>query len=192
MSLPYDRVAHAIEVVQNTDALETTKLCIEYMVLTASRSGDARGARWDEINGDLWEIPKERMKMKRAHRVPLSPRCLEILELAKTFEDGSGLVFTHNGKQLSDSVLSKLMRENLIQCVPHGFRTSFRTWASEKTNAPHQVCEFVLGHVIGNKSEEAYQRSDLLEKRRNLMDSWAQYVSNRKADVIPMLSNKKN
>ena len=190
LSLPYEQVTHAIEKVQNTNALDITKLAFEFLVLTATRSGDTRGARWNEINGDLWEIPKERMKAMKAHRVPLSGRCLEILSIAEQFKDGSGLVFSNNGKALSDSALSKLLKENLIQAVPHGFRTSFRTWASEKTNAPHQVCEFALAHVIGDKSEAAYQRSDLLDKRRLLMDSWAQYVTNQKAEVIQIQSKK--
>ncbi len=190
-SLPYDLVAGAIEKIQNTNALDVTKLAFEFLILTAGRSGDVRGARWEEINGDLWEIPKERMKMKRAHRVPLSNRCLEILKIAKQYKDGSGLVFSNNGKPLSDSALSKLMKENLIQAVPHGFRASFKTWASEKTNTPDQVSEFCLAHVP-SKLLKAYNRTDQLEKRRILMDSWAQYVGKQKADVISLVSNTKN
>ena len=192
LSLPYDQVAQAIEQVQNTNALPITKLAFEFLVLTATRSGDTRGARWDEINGDLWTIPDNRIKMKKALRIPLSNRCLEILSIVEQYKDGSGLVFPNNGKPLSDSTLSNLLKDNLIQAVPHGFRTSFKTWAVEKTNAPYQASEFALAHVIRNKAEAAYQRSDLLDIRRNLMNSWAQYVGNERANVIPMLSNKKN
>lgn len=189
-SLPYEEVAHAITKIQNTNALPTTKLAFEFLVLNASRSGEVRGATWDEIQGDKWEISKERMKAKKAHRIPLSKRSLEILAIAETMKDGSGLIFPNNGKPLSDVALSKLMRENLIQAVPHGFRSSFKIWASEKTNFPHQVSEFALAHVVGDKAEQAYQRSDLFVLRQNLMESWSQFVTNETADVIPMIKKQ--
>ena len=105
-SLPYDKVSEAIKTIKNSDTLEVTKLAFEFLILTATRSGDTRGAKWSEFEGDLWSIPSKRMKMKKAHRVPLSPRCVEILELAKTYKDDSGLVFSDNGKPLLDSALS--------------------------------------------------------------------------------------
>jgi len=183
-ALLYVEVARAIETVRNSHALEVTKLAFEFLVLTATRSGDVRGAKWTEINGTKWEIPKERMKAKKAHRIPLSPRCMEILALLEPMQDGSGLLFSNNGKPLSDMTLSKLMKDLGINAVPHGFRTSFRMWASEKSNFPWQVCEFALAHVVGDDAERAYQRSDLYETRQKLMEAWAQYVTNQKADVI--------
>ncbi len=187
-SLPYSQVADSIQTVQASGANIVTKLAFEFLVLTASRSGEVRGARWEEIDNDTWTIPKDRMKAKREHRVPLTKRCLDIVAEAKQLGDGSGLVFPGKGKPLSDSTLSKLLRDLGIQAVPHGFRSSFRVWASEQTGIPHQVCEFALAHVIGNKAEAAYMRTDLFGKRRRLMDGWADYLGGTKsgAAVVPI------
>lgn len=189
-ALDHEQVAQAIDTVKNSHALDITKLAFEFLVLTAGRSGEIRGALWSEIDGNKWEIPKERMKKKKPHRVPLSNRCMKILALLKPMQDGSGLLFSNNGKPLSDMTLSKLMKDLNIKAVPHGFRSSFRVWASEKTNYPWQVCEFALAHVVGDDAERAYQRSDLYETRQNMMESWAQYISNQKADVIPLIKNQ--
>ena len=124
--------------------------------------------------------------MGKPHRVPLSKRCLEILTIMKNYKDNSGLIFSNNGKQLSDKAFSDTTRDLNIACVPHGFRTSFKTWASEKTNFTQQLVEFAMAHVVGDKAEQAYQRSDLFEKRRELMEAWARYITNSKADVIPL------
>ncbi len=183
-SLPFDEVSQAIETIKNSHALPITKLAFEFLVLTACRSGDVRGMRWDELEGNKWVIPASRMKKEKEHRVPLSERCMEIIAIAKTMKDGSGLVFTNNSKPLSDMTLSKLMKDLGIQAVPHGFRTSFRQWTTEKTNYQWQICEFALAHVVGDDAEQAYQRSDLFEKRKHMMEAWAQYVTNQKADVI--------
>lgn len=188
-SLPFDEMSQAIETVKNSHALPITKLAFEFLALTACRSGDVRGMRWDEIDGNKWVIPASRMKKEREHRVPLSKQCMKIIEIAETMKDGSGLVFTNNGKPLSDMTLSKLMKELEIKAVPHGFRTSFRGWTTEKTNYPWQACEFALAHVVGDDAERAYQRSDLYETRQNMMEAWAQYVINKKADVIPLIKN---
>lgn len=185
-SLPFDEVANAIHTINNTGASIVTKMAFEFLVLNASRSGEVRGARWSEINGDVWEIPPERMKTKKAHRLPLSKRSMEILKTMEQIKDESGLVFSRNGKQLTDVAISKLLKDNNIGAVPHGFRSSFRVWASEKTNYPHQVCEFALAHVISDKAEAAYQRSDLFDKRRGLMESWSQYLAQERAKVIPL------
>ena len=190
-SLPYDEVAHAIEKTKASNALAITKLAFEFLVLTATRSGDVRGAQWAEINGSKWVIPKERMKANKEHRIPLSPRCMEIIATLETLKKDSNLLFNNNGKILPDAAFSKLMKDLEINAVPHGFRTSFRMWASEKSNYPWQVCEFALAHVVGDEAERAYQRSDLFDKRRNLMESWAQYVGNESANVIPMISSAK-
>lgn len=181
-ALPYDAVASAIEKVRASDAGAATKLAFEFMVLTATRSGETRQAQWNEIDLDkgVWTIPADRMKAKKIHRVPLPPGCITILaEAAKLKRKGDELVFpgTKDKRPLSDMTLSKLMRELGLPAVPHGFRTSFRVWAGEKTNHPHQVVEFALSHVINNKAEAAYARTDLLEKRRLLMDDWCAYLA---------------
>lgn len=188
-ALPYYEVPQALNIIKTSHALEVTKLAFEFLVLTATRSGDVRGALWSEINGNKWEIPKERMKAKKAHRIPLSPRCLEILAIAEPMHDGSGLIFCKGGKPLSDMTLSKLMKDLKINAVPHGFRTSFRQWTTEKTSYPWQVCEFALAHIVGDDAERAYQRSDLFDTRINMMKAWAQYVTNQKADVIPLVND---
>lgn len=187
-SLPYEQVSSAIETVRNSHAHPITKLAFEFLVLTATRSGEVRGARWDEINDDTWEIPISRMKTKKPHRAPLTERCLEILAEAEGLQDGSGLVFGNgNGKPQSDATISKLLRDLEIKAVPHGFRSSFRVWASEQTSIPHQVCEFALAHVIGNKAEAAYQCSDLFEKRRKLMTMWTDYLGKQAGSkVVPI------
>jgi integrase len=179
-ALRYDGVADAIERVRASDASVSSKLALEFIILTATRSGETRCATWDEFDVEQaeWTIPANRMKAKRPHRVPLSPRCLDILKEAKPLSNGIGYVFpgTKKDKPLSDATLSKLLRELGIDAVPHGFRSSFRDWAGEQTNFPREVCEFALAHVIKDKAEAAYARSDLFEKRRKLMNTWAQYL----------------
>lgn len=180
-ALPYDQVGGAIQAVKASEAGIATKLAFEFMVLTAARSGEVRGAKWCEFDLDkaIWTVPADRMKAKKVHRVPLPPRCLAILEEARAIrQDECDLVFpgTIKSKPLSDMTLSKLVKELGIAAVPHGFRSSFRDWAGEQTNHPREVVEFALAHVIKDKAEAAYARSELLEKRRTLMNDWANYV----------------
>ncbi|MEZ5767619.1 MAG: integrase arm-type DNA-binding domain-containing protein [Paracoccaceae bacterium] len=189
-ALPYSEVAGCIEAVKASGAGETTKLALEFLILTATRSGETREARWDEMEFEgadcatratraTWIIPKERIKMKRDHRVPLSGRALEILREADSLADGSELVFpgTKPGKPLSDMTLSKLVKELGFEADVHGFRTSFRTWVQEQTNSPYEVGEAALAHKVGDAAEQAYARSDLFHKRRMLMENWASYLS---------------
>ena len=180
-ALPYDQVAAALSRVRNSDAGAVTKLAFEFSVLTATRSIETREATWSEMDvvRREWVIPGTRMKAKKPHRVPLTDRCLAILEAAKKLKrDDTDLVFpgTKAGKPLSDMTLSKLMKELEIDAVPHGFRSSFRVWAGEATNHPREVVEFALAHVINDKAEAAYARTDLFEKRRSLMDDWSSYL----------------
>lgn len=181
-ALPYTEVSQAIATVQGSHASHAVKLAFEFLILTACRSGEVRGARWDEfdLKEKIWTIPAERMKAKRAHRVPLSPRAIEVLHEAQQLNAGNdwGFPSPTTGKALSDMALSKLMRDLGINAVPHGFRSSFRVWAGEQTSIPREVCEFALAHVIKNKAEAAYQRSDLFEKRRELMALWSAYLQN--------------
>ena len=128
------------------------------MILTATRSGEVRNARWDEVNGSLWTIPAERMKAGVAHRIPLPSRCIEILEEAKTISQGSGFIFegTKPNKPLSENTFNKLMKELGLEVHAHGFRTSFRTWTQEKTNYPREIAEAALAHSLRDKAEAAY------------------------------------
>ncbi|ANC86232.1 tyrosine-type recombinase/integrase [Sphingomonas sp. NIC1] len=181
-ALPYDQVGGAIRKVQDSDAGTVTKLAFEFLVLTATRSAETREAVWSEfdLSKAVWTIPAARMKAKKDHRVPLSARCLAILEKANTLKrDTDDLVFpgTKDTKPLSDMTLSKLMKDLGIAAVPHGFRSSFRDWAGETTAHPREVIEFALAHVIKDKAEAAYARSDLFDKRRTLMDDWGTYIN---------------
>ena len=178
-SLAHSEVGAAIQTIRGTSAGASTKLAFEFLVLTAARSGEARGADWSEIdwNNRTWTVPAARMKAERAHRVPLSGAAMAVLETARGLNGASGLIFpSDKGKPLSDSTLSKLVRENGIPAVPHGFRASFRTWAAECSDVPCEIAEFALGHVEGSSAELAYRRTDYFEKRRELMQSWCDYL----------------
>ncbi len=183
-ALPHREVLAAIETVRASNARPVVKLAFEFLVLTAARSGEVRGAVWTEIDGDegVWTIPATRMKAKREHRVPLCRRATEILDAARTLSEGGPLLFpsVQQGKQLGDMMLSGLLKDLKIAAVPHGFRSSFRDWAAEDTNHPREVIEAALAHVVRNKVEAAYARSDLFERRRILMDDWATYLDSER------------
>ena len=193
-ALPHGEVAAAIEAVRGSNAGRSVKLAFEFLVLTAARSGEVRLATWDEIDRDAktWTVPASRMKAGREHRVPLSKRTLAILDEVQALSDGSGLVFpgTRTGKPLSDMTLSKLMRDLDLDAVPHGFRSSFRDWAAECTNAPRDVMEAALAHTVRDKVEAAYNRTDLFERRRALMDQWASYLDGAAGAVVTMVRRK--
>ena len=181
-ALPYKEVPAALETIAASTAGVATKACFEFLVLTAARSGEARGATWNEIDLDarLWTIPAKRMKGGVEHRVPLSESAIAALEEAAPLRDESGLVFPSpvGGRQLSDMTLTKILRTTGLaeRATVHGFRSSFRDWAAECTNASYAAMELSLAHHVGNAVERAYARSDLLEQRRALMDQWAEYV----------------
>ena len=161
-------------------ATPATVLAFEFLVLTAARGAEVRGARWTEIDraGAVWTIPGERMKAGREHRVPLPPRALEVLDEAAARFGGDDLVFpSPTGKLANHSLMATLLRELEIGAVPHGFRSSFRDWAAECTDAPREVCELALAHVNSDRVEAAYRRTDLFEKRRELMGAWADYIA---------------
>ena len=192
-ALPYEEVPAAIVRIRSTRAWIGTKLALEFLILTATRSGEVRGAMWDEIDLDerLWTIPGDRMKANKPHRVPLSNRCMAILAEAAQIPSmlahlaNNPLVFPSiRGRPASDNTLSKLLRDNKIGAVPHGFRSSFRDWSAEQTNAPRAVMEAALAHVIQNRTERAYARSDLFEKRRLLLERWAAFVGQERGEVV--------
>ena len=183
-ALPYREVTEALETVDASDASLVAKLCLRFLVLTAARSGETRGATWDEIDEEAreWRLPAERMKGRVPHRVPLSEAALTVLDQANLLRDGSRLVFpspTRPGRPLSDMALSKLLRTTGLaeRATVHGFRSTFRDWAAECTSAPHAVMELSLAHAVGSSVEQAYARSDLIAKRRALMDEWGSFVT---------------
>ena len=178
-ALPHGDVGAALARIRESGAWPTTKLALEFATLTAARSGEVRGARWEEMDlaAATWIVPGDRMKTGREHRVPLSRRALEVLEEARHYRDKDRLVFpSMTGRALSDNTLSKLLRENGIESVVHGMRSSFRDWAGD-TGQPRELAEAALAHTVGNAVEAAYARSDLFERRRSMMEDWAEYVS---------------
>ncbi|MCY3961024.1 MAG: tyrosine-type recombinase/integrase [bacterium] len=182
-SLSYSKVAEALAVVEESGASPSAKLCLRFVVLTAARSGEARNATWDEIDFETceWKIPAERMKAATEHRVPLSEAALDVLDRAKDCHDGSDLVFPSPlkpGRPLSDMTLTKILRDVGLadRSTVHGFRASFRTWALEETDTPWAVAEAALAHSLGDSVQQAYIRGDAYDKRRKLMDQWADYL----------------
>ena len=169
-------------VANTTDGTASHRLCFRFLILTGVRSGEARGARWSEVDMDsrMWSIPAERMKTGiLPHKVPLSDATMKVLEEARVLSDGDGHVFpstSKDGKPITDVTLSRLLRSSGHSATIHGFRTSFRTWMQEKTDTPFDVGETALAHAVGNEVAQAYARSDLYERRRELMDAWGAYV----------------
>jgi integrase len=172
-ALPYTEIGAFMAQLAEHDELPARAL--EFLILTATRSGEVRGARWDEITGDTWTVPGERTKTGRSHRVPLSGKAVELLAgLSRSSE----YVFpSQTGEQLATNAMTRLLARMGIDTTVHGFRSTFRDWAAETTAYPNFVVEQALAHAIGNGVEEAYRRGDLFEKRRRLMDDWARYCS---------------
>jgi integrase len=178
-ALPYHEIYEFLELLRKQQWLAAR--CIEFLIHTATRSQEARGAKWQEIDfkGKVWTIPPSRMKGNREHRVPLSDHVIDLLrELPKS--PGKDLIFP-GGKPsdpLHDRTLSQsLGRLNYGHVTIHGFRSSFRDWSAEQTNHPREVAEAALAHINADKTEAAYRRSDLFEKRRRLMEAWSEYCN---------------
>ena len=194
-ALPHHEVAAALAAVRNADAWVGTRLAFEFLVLTAARSAEVRLATWGEMDlaAMVWTVPGRRMKAKREHRVPLYGRAVEVLREAKQLRGArneagdEALVFPAvRGRALDAAALSKLVRSLGIAAVPHGFRSSFRDWASERTNHPREVMEAALAHAVRNQTEAAYARSDLFERRRHLMEDWGEYLEVVRGQVVPL------
>ena len=190
-ALDHREVAAAIRTVQATGATAAVKLAFEFLVLTATRSGEVRGATWAEVDlaSRIWTIPATRTKSKREHRVPLSRRAMEILAAARALRGGtSALVFpSAHGGPIGETRLPRLLKVHQVAAVPHGFRSSFRDWAAEETTHPREVIEAALAHVVTNQTEAAYARSDLFARRRRLMNEWAAYLeAGRVVQELPL------
>lgn len=171
-------------------AAGTGARALEFAILTAARSGEVRGATWSEVDleAKVWTIPAARMKAGVEHRVPLSPIAVELLRALPQMPE-TALVFpAARGGQLSDMTLSAVLRRMEVPAVPHGFRSTFRDWAAERTNYPREAAEMALAHTIESKVEAAYRRGDLFEKRRAMMAEWAAFLAepSTKAKVLPM------
>ena len=164
--------------------------CLELTILTAARTNEATQAKPEEFNLDssTWTIPGSRMKAKKEHRVPLSPRALEIVRDLLDLKGEYLFPSAKQGKPISNMAMLKLLERMGVDATTHGFRSSFRDWASERTSYPHEVCEMALAHAISNTAEAAYRRGDLFEKRRKLMDAWADFIDtpHQAGSVLPM------
>ena len=188
-ALHHSKMGAAVEAIRTqTYASRSASLALEFLILTATRGGEVRGARWSEIDMEnrTWTIPAERMKTKREHRIPLSSGAMLVLMLADEIRDGSGLVFpsTYRGKQLSERTLGRLLINARLDCVPHGMRSSFRNWAAECSDVPREIAEHALAHVEGSASELAYLRTDYFERRRTLMQDWSDYLMYPPAEFL--------
>ena len=182
-AMPYAKVPTFLPRLRERESF--SRLALEFAIFTASRSGEVRGATWEEIDLDakLWTIPKDRMKANREHVVPLTAPAIRIIErCAQLRIRDCPLVFpgARGNKALSDMTLTKLLKEMKEPYTAHGFRSAFRDWASEETDHPGDVAEAALAHMVKDKTEAAYRRGNLLEKRRTLMDDWAKWCGKGK------------
>jgi integrase len=174
-ALPIDDIGAFIVKLRTREGMAARAL--EFTILTAARSGEVRGATWAEfdLKAGVWTIPAERMKAGKEHRVPLTASAIRILR-SRPHQDEIGLVFPAlRGGQLSDMAMTAVMRRMEVDAVPHGFRSTFRDWARERTNYPRDLAEQALAHALDNKVEAAYRRGDALEKRRDMMAAWASF-----------------
>ena len=183
-ALPYREVSEALKIVEAYRSSASARLCLRLTVLTAARSGEARGALWSEMDLDqaLWTVPAAWMKGGLEHRVPLSKAAVDVLAKARELHDGSDLVFPsprRPGQPLPDMTLTKVLRDTgLAQLATvHGFRSTFRNWGSDTEADSDSVLELALAHRPGNEVERAYARSDRLELRRPVMEAWGEFVT---------------
>ena len=192
-SLPYTEVSTAIHKLRFGYSLRVTRLAFEFLILTAARTSEVRGMEWEEVDLDaaVWEIPAERMKGRRSHRVPLSDQAMAILRQVRYIPDPDadadsifqllevteGRVFRMpTGKPLSENALLDRCEKDKIGATPHGFRTSFRDWAKAEYKGRWEAIELALAHTIGSSTVQAYDRDDLLEERATMMQAWGDYL----------------
>lgn len=197
-ALPYAEVPAFIYALRKDEADDvTSRLAFELLILTASRTSEVLQATWNEIEFEqkVWTRPPEHMKAKKEHRVPLMPRCIEILEAAKELSAGkSDFVFPSDNpdKPLSNMVFHALLRRmGKTGITPHGFRSSFRDWAEEKTSHSQRTIETALAHVVKDKTEAAYLRTQLFDKRKELMAQWARFATAAPAKKVVSIRGRK-
>jgi len=185
-AIPYADVPAFVAKLLAVGTNQYARLGFEFLILTAARTNEVLKAEWPEVDWDkaVWTIPAARMKAGREHRVPMAPRALAVLRSAHEISDGSKLIFPGRsvGEPMSNMVFLMMLRRMGESFTAHGFRSAFRDWASERTNFPREVCEMALAHAIKDKTEAAYRRGDLYQKRRELMTAWDRYVSGENID----------
>jgi integrase len=170
---------------------------LQFLILTAARTGEVRGATWAEVDMDaaVWTIPAERMKAQRAHRVPLAQAALDVLRSMELLRTPSGLVFPGQTRSRPIGAMAMLRALHALDradLTVHGFRSTFRDWAAEATHYPNHVVEQALAHTVGNADEAAYRRGDLFAKRVALMDDWAAYLAQPAAQVVPLRAGRRD
>ena len=189
-ALPYVEVPAFILRLHSSDFTEMVRLAFEFLILTAARTSEVLEAKWDEIDlkSAVWTIPASRMKAGREHRVPLAPTCTAILKHARELAPDGNYVFAARGndRPLSNMAFLMALRRLKLDVTAHGFRSAFRDWASERTNFSNEVCELALAHTVKNKVEAAYRRGDLLDKRRELMTTWAVFATSSGGKVVKL------
>jgi len=188
-SLHFDHMPELIGKIRACSAKLESKLALEFLILTAARTIEVLGTKWDEVDFDkrLWVVPASRMKIKETHRVPLTSHAMDLLDQARALSPESEFIFPNQitGKPLSYNTLLFVLQRRLgLTTTVHGLRSSFKDWASETTNFSNEVSEMALSHKIPSKVESAYRRGDLLEKRRHLMAAWGDYVYGAQAQVV--------
>jgi integrase len=188
-SLPFEQIQSFIAQLRNLENMSAR--CLELLIATATRSGEAREAQWVEfdLENAIWTIPASRMKAGREHRVPLNSIAINLIRELPRFEGNDFLFQGSNNKPLSDMALTQLLRRMKVNAVPHGFRSTFTVWAAEKTTYPSELREMALAHAVKNKTEAVYQRGDLFERRINLMNDWASFIETiptKETNVIPL------
>lgn len=184
-ALQYSEVPQLLTKLREMDGLSA--LALEFTILNASRTGEVVGGLRREIDGETWVIPANRMKGNREHRVPLSPRSIEIIAIASMLDPDSQYIFSKQGKPLSNMAMAMVLRRLKPSVTVHGFRSTFRDWVSEETSTPSEIAEMALAHSIRNKVESAYRRGDLLERRRVLMRDWAYYCNSISSSNVHQL-----
>lgn len=186
-AMPYPEVAGLVSNLRARSGVSSR--CLEFTLLTAVRTCEAIYARPEEFNLDsaTWTIPASRMKMKKEHRVPLPPRAVEIVREMLQLENQFIFPGERKGKSISNMAMLKLLERMEIDVTVHGFRSSFRDWAAERTGFSHEVCEMALAHSISNAAEAAYRRGDLFDKRRNLMEAWADFINTERQESALIL-----
>ncbi len=172
-ALPFKDIHSFMALLRAMDCLSA--LALEFCILNASRTDEVLKARWDEIRDDLWTIPGKRMKAGKEHQVPLCSRSLEILTIARHRSPSSDYIFSRQGKPMSNMAMLNLAKRLNPEITVHGFRSTFRDWASEEGDYSPELAEMQLAHSIKDKSERAYRRGNLIEKRRLMMEDWTDY-----------------
>ena len=194
-SLPYEQISDLVNKIKESKISLPTKLAIQFTILSACRTSEVLNASWNEIDMEklIWAIPAERMKTDKIHEVPISKGMLKILNEAKEKSPSTKFIFSsiYSDKGLSNNTLRLAVQKRLgIDTTIHGMRSSFKDWASETTNFANEVSEMALAHVISNKTEAAYRRGNLMEKRRLLMQMWSDYIYDNQNKIIHAFPKK--